>query len=97
MTGVQTCALPICLGARVTHLCLVSTAGFPARKFGDRPTRSYREAGNDDKRFREIARHNLLVNMLGDAASVDEQAVDIQTYGVRHARFDSRKVSAGGT
>jgi 2-hydroxy-6-oxonona-2,4-dienedioate hydrolase len=85
------------LGPRVTHLCLVSTAGFPARKFGDRPTRSYREAGDDDKLFREIARHNLLVNMLSDPGSADEQAVDIQTYGVRHARFDSRKVSAGGT
>ena len=30
---------------RVIHLCLVSPAGFPTRKSGERPTRSYREAG----------------------------------------------------
>jgi pimeloyl-ACP methyl ester carboxylesterase len=35
--------------------------------------------------------------MLSDAASVTEEAVDIQADGVRRARFDSRKVSAGGT
>jgi pimeloyl-ACP methyl ester carboxylesterase len=85
------------LGARVTHLCLVSPAGFPPRTFGERPTRSYREAGNDERLFREICRHNLLVNMLSDPASVTEEAVDIQAYGVRHARFNSRKVSGGGT
>jgi pimeloyl-ACP methyl ester carboxylesterase len=85
------------LGPRVTHLCLVSPAGFPPRTFGDRPTRSYREAGDDEQLFREICRHNLLVNMLSDPASVTEEAVDIQAYGVRHARFNSRKVSGGGT
>jgi len=85
------------LGSRVTHLCLVSPAGFPTRTFGERPTRSYREAGDDEALFREICRHNLLVNMLSDPASVSEEAVDIQAYGVRHARFNSRKVSGGGT
>jgi len=85
------------LAPRVSHLCLVSTAGFPARRFGDRPLRSYKEAGNDEQRFREISRHNLLVNMLSDPASVTEEAIDIQSAGVRQARFDSRKVSAGGT
>lgn len=85
------------LGPRVTHLALVSPGGFPARKFGERPIRSYKEAGGDEARFREICRHNLLVNMLSEAASVSEEAVDIQADGVRRARFDSRKVSAGGT
>ena len=85
------------MGSRVTHLCLVSPAGFPTRTFGERPTRSYREAGDDEALFREICRHNLLVNMLSDPASVTEEAVDIQAYGVRHARFNSRKVSGGGT
>jgi 2-hydroxy-6-oxonona-2,4-dienedioate hydrolase len=85
------------LGPRVTHLCLVSPGGFPRRRFGDRPTRSYKEAGDDDKLFREICRHNLLVNMLSEPASVTEEAVDIQAECVRRARFDSRKVSAGGT
>jgi pimeloyl-ACP methyl ester carboxylesterase len=63
----------------------------------DRPTRSYRGTENDDARFREICRHNLLVNMLSEPASVTEEAVDIHAYGVRHARFNSRKVSGGGT
>ena len=85
------------LGRRVTHLCLVSPAGFPARKFGERPIRSYKEANGDERVFREICRHNLLVNMLSDPASADEQAVDIQAEGVRRTRFDSCKVSAGGT
>src|SRR5258705_2451780 len=61
------------LGPRVTDLCLVSPAGFTTRKFGERPTRSYREAGGDDARFREICRHNLLINMLSDPASVTEE------------------------
>jgi pimeloyl-ACP methyl ester carboxylesterase len=85
------------LGSRVTHLCLVSPAGFPARRFGERPIRSYKEAAGDEQKFREICRHNLLVNMLSDPASVTEEAIDIQADGVRRARFDSRKVSAGGT
>jgi pimeloyl-ACP methyl ester carboxylesterase len=85
------------LAPRVTHLCLVSPAGFPTRRFGDRPTRSYREAGDDEAAFREICRHNLLVNMLTDPASVTEDTVDIQAECVRRARFNSRKVSGGGT
>jgi 2-hydroxy-6-oxonona-2,4-dienedioate hydrolase len=85
------------LGPRVTHLCLVSPGGFPMRRFGERPIRSYREAGSDERLFREICRHNLLVNMLSDEASVSEETVDIQVECVRRTRFDSRKVSGGGT
>jgi len=85
------------LAPRVTHLCLVSPAGFPLRRFADRPTRSYREAGEDEKLFREICRHNLLVNMLSDAASITEETLDIQADCVRKTRFNSRKVSGGGT
>jgi len=85
------------LGPRVSHLALISPGGFPARKFGERPIRSYKEAGGDDRLFREICRHNLLVNMLSDPASVSEDTVDIQVELVRRTRFDSRKVSGGGT
>ena len=85
------------LGDRVTHLCLVSPAGFPPRDYGKRPTRSYRDAGDDAVLFREICRHNLLVNMLSDPESITEETLDIQTYCVRHTRFNSRKVSGGGT
>jgi len=85
------------LGPRVTHLCLVSPGGFPMRRFGERPIRSYKEAGGDERLFREVCRHNLLVNMLSDPASVGEETVDIQVDCVRRTRFDSRKVSGGGT
>jgi pimeloyl-ACP methyl ester carboxylesterase len=81
----------------VSHLCLVSPAGFPARTFGERPTRSYREAGDDERLFREICRHNLLINMLSDPASISEETLDIQADCVRRTRFNSRKVSGGGT
>ena len=85
------------LAPRVTHLCLVSPAGFPTRTFGERPTRSYKEAGDDEQVFREICRHNLLINMLSDPASISEETLDIQADCVRRTRFNSRKVSGGGT
>ena len=85
------------LGGRVTHLCLVSPGGFPKRIFGERPIRSYKEAAGDAQKFRDICRHNLLINMLSDPASVTEETLDIQVDLVRRTRFDSRKVSAGGT
>ena len=81
----------------MSHLALISPGGFPMRKFGERPIRSYKEAGGDDRLFREVCRHNLLVNMLDDPASVSEETVDIQVDLVRRTRFDSRKVSGGGT
>ena len=86
------------LGARVTHLCLISPGGFPARSnYADRPTRSYKSAAADEHLFREICRHNLLVNMLSSPNSITEDTLDIQAYCVRHTRFNSRKVSGGGT
>jgi pimeloyl-ACP methyl ester carboxylesterase len=85
------------LGDRVTHLCLISTAGLPAKTYAQRPTRSYRSAGDDEALFRDICRHNLLVNMLSYPESVTEKTIDIQAYCVRHTRFNSRKVSGGGT
>jgi pimeloyl-ACP methyl ester carboxylesterase len=78
-------------------VCLVSPAGFPTRRFGERPTRSYKEAGDDERLFREICHHNLLINMLSDPASVTDETLDIQVECVRRARFNSRKVSGGGT
>lgn len=85
------------LGERVTHLCLISPAGFPPREGPRAPTRSYKEAGDDEQLLREICRHNLLVNMLSHPASLTDETLDIQTYCVRHTRFNSRKVSRGGT
>src|SRR4030095_14142854 len=84
------------LSPRVTHLCLVSPAGFPPRTFAERPPRSYGEAGDDELLLREVCRHNLLVNMLSDPASISEETLDIQVDCVRKPRFNSRKGSAGG-
>lgn len=85
------------LGKRVTHLCLISPGGLPPRSTSERPTRSYKSAGDDDALFREICRHNLLVNMLSYPESITEETLDLQVYCVRHTRFNSRKVSLGGT
>ncbi len=85
------------LGDRVTHLCLISTAGLPPKTYPKRPTRSYKSAGDDEALLREICRHNLLVNMLSASESITEDTIDIQVYCVRHTRFNSRKVSGGGT
>ena len=85
------------LGPRVSHLALISPGGFPMRRFGERPIRSYKDAEGDERLFREICRHNLQVNMLSDPGSVTEDTVDIQVDLVRRTRFDSRKVSGGGT
>lgn len=85
------------LGDRVTHLCLISTAGLPPKTYPKRPTRSYKSAGDDEAQFRKICRHNLLVNMLSKPESITDETIDIQAYCVRHTRFNSRKVSGGGT
>jgi 2-hydroxy-6-oxonona-2,4-dienedioate hydrolase len=85
------------LGSRVTHVCLISPAGLPPRPFTGRPTRSYKDAGDDAALFREICRHNLLVNMLSYPETITDETLDIQAYCVRHTRFNSRKVSGGGT
>ncbi|MCZ6873286.1 MAG: alpha/beta hydrolase, partial [bacterium] len=85
------------LGERVTHLCLISPAGFAPRQGPRPPTRSYKDADDDEGLLREICRHNLLVNMLSDAENLSDETLDIQTYCVRHTRFNSRKVSRGGT
>jgi len=56
------------------------------------------EAGDDERLFREICRHNLLVNMLSDPASVTgRRRSTFRPTAVRRTRFDSRKVSGGGT
>ena len=68
------------LGERVTHLCLLSPAGFTLREGPRPPTRSYKDAGDDEGMLREICRHNLLVNMLSRPASLTDETLDIQTF-----------------
>ncbi|MDA0654932.1 MAG: alpha/beta fold hydrolase [Proteobacteria bacterium] len=82
---------------RVTHLCLISPAGAKRRSYKNRPTRSYKEAGDDETIFREICRHNLLINMLSYPETITDATLDIQAYCVRNTKFNSRKVSGGET
>ena len=63
---------------------------------GVRVVKAFAQEKREAERFKEANRHNLLVNMLSDPASVTEETVDIQAECVRRARFNSRKVSAGG-
>jgi pimeloyl-ACP methyl ester carboxylesterase len=85
------------LGKRVSHLCLISPAGSKKRNYAGRPTRSYKEAGDDKVELRKICRHNLLINMLSYPETVSEETLDIQVYCVRNTKFNSRKVSGGET
>tara|TARA_B100000989_G_scaffold103704_1_gene75957 strand:- start:96 stop:881 length:786 start_codon:yes stop_codon:yes gene_type:complete len=85
------------MGSRISHLLLISPAGGPKRDYPSRPTRSYKEAGDDEALLRDICRHNLLVNMLSFPETVTEQCLDIQVYCVNYTKFNSRKVSGGDT
>lgn len=85
------------LGDRVSHLLLISPAGGPRRNYAGRPTRSYKEAGDDEQELHEICRHNLLINMLSYPETITEECLDIQVYCVRNTKFNSRKVSGGET
>ena len=85
------------MGSRISHLLLISPAGGPKRDYPSRPTRSYKEAEDDEALLREICRHNLLINMLSFPKTVTEECLDIQVYCVNHTKFNSRKVSGGDT
>lgn len=85
-------------GAQVKGLSLIGASGFGRPTGGRRPgTQSYKSAGEDEAKFREIVRGNLLAFMLTDPDSIDEDAVDYHGGNVRRTRFDSRKISWGDT
>lgn len=80
------------MGARVKSLTLIGASGFGRTK-GAKPlnTRSYKDAGEDQVKLREIVRGNLLAFMLNGTA--DDHAVDCHAANVKRTRYDSRKVS----
>lgn len=82
---------------RVSHLALKSPAGFPPHDAGIRNRMSYKAARGDEEAMRRTIRFNLLQNMLFYPDSVDEEAMVIQRYCVDNTRYDSRKVSGGGS
>lgn len=85
-------------GDRVKGLSLIGASGFGRPKEGRRVnTRSYKSAGDDEAKYREIVRENLLSFMLSDPETADEDAIAYHGGNVRRTRFDSRKVSLGDT
>lgn len=82
---------------RVSHLALLSPAGFPPMEGGFRNMMSYKAARGDEAAMARAIRHNLLMHMLFYPDSVDDEAMAIQRYCVEHTRYDSRKVSRGGS
>ncbi|MCG8546113.1 MAG: alpha/beta hydrolase, partial [Alphaproteobacteria bacterium] len=85
------------LKQRVSHLALKSPAGLPPQPDGIRNRMSYKAARGDEAAMRTAIRFNLLQNMLFYPDSLDEEAMTIQRYCVDNTRFDSRKISGGGS
>jgi 2-hydroxy-6-oxonona-2,4-dienedioate hydrolase len=84
-------------GARVERLSLIGASGFGKPEGRVMKTRSYKAAGDDEAKYREIVRANLLAFMLSDPDTVDDDAIDFHGGNVSRTRFDSRKVSWGDT
>ena len=85
-------------GDRVKGLSLIGASGFGKPEAGRSVnTRSYKSAGDDEAKYREIVRENLLAFMLSDPDTADDDAVDYHGSNVRRTRFDSRKISWGDT
>jgi pimeloyl-ACP methyl ester carboxylesterase len=86
------------LKQRASHLALISPGGFPpATTVGFRNMLSYKAARGDEAAMQRTIRHNLLQHMLFYPESVDAEAIAIQRYCVDHTRYDSRKISRGGS
>ena len=56
-----------------------------------------REMSTAGKMRRSLSSRDRYSSMLARPESATDEAVDIHAYGVRHTRFNSRKVSGGGT
>jgi len=82
---------------RVSHLALISPAGFPQRENDFRNMMSYKAARGDEAAMARAIRHNLLMHMLFYPETVDREAMEIQRYCVERTRYDTRKVSRGGS
>ena len=83
------------LGARVKGFTLIGPSGFGLPK---RPrklkTTNYKLAGDDQSRFEEIMRENLLAVTLLHPESIDDNVLAMQEENVRlHKGMNSRKVS----
>lgn len=77
------------LGRAVHRTILFAPSGFQrpvGRELGRRPRAMFPEGAEGDRAF---TRHNLLAMMLAHPASVDEDAIAIQSWNLAHARFQN--------
>jgi pimeloyl-ACP methyl ester carboxylesterase len=79
-------------GDRIETLTLAGPGGFGNAAGRKLDVRGLPPGGSAETR-RAVIRHNLLQMMLAHPASVDEATLDLQSDNIRHARFDSRRVS----
>ena len=82
----------------VQRLALIGPAGHGTERRPRGELTSWREADRqgDEAAVRTIMRHNLLMHMLHDEASVDETALQVHTDACRACRFHSRPISRAG-
>lgn len=86
-------ALSAKCGSRIGRLSLIGPAGFGDPSGRDIPMRKFPGWDAPEAQIREAVAHNLGQWMLHDPPAPDDEAVDIQIFNLKHARFDSRRLS----
>jgi 2-hydroxy-6-oxonona-2,4-dienedioate hydrolase len=90
--GIMAALVAARMGSRIRKLSLVSPGGF-----GKSPQpldlRKIPPDAAGMTAVREVLRHNLLVMMCADPASITEETVDLHYANVRRTRFDGRRFS----
>lgn len=89
---------PAARRAPFTHLALLGTGGHGGVRRPRGALRPWREAAarHDRAGLAEVMRHNLLMHMLHEAASVDALALHIHTDACLRTRFHSKSISLAG-
>lgn len=80
----------------VTHLALVGPGGSASTRRPRGELRTWRGLQVDGEAWNAVMRHNLLVHMLHEPASIDEAAIHIHGQSCLHARFHSKGISLQG-
>ena len=82
----------------VTHLALLGPAGHGTTRRPKGKLLNWKDAleANDSAALRQVMQHNLLMHMLADADSIDDEALAIHTNACLKTRFHSKKISHAG-
>jgi pimeloyl-ACP methyl ester carboxylesterase len=86
------------LRPNITHLALLGAAGHGTTRRPKGKLLNWKDAleANDSAALRQVMHHNLLMHMLADAASIDDEALAIHTNACLQTRFHSKKISHAG-